>query len=333
MNLATFLVACCCLTVAIATNADVNLRSRAELELEGGQVFRPQLNDPSLFSNRLGNTNQVQDDGTVVLKDTTKIQGRNDIKQIRRAQPTHTHEVIFAIKQANLEIIHEKLMEISNPDSVNYGRHLTRDEVGELTSSPESTIAVHDYLRRIGASIVYETPFGEYIRATAPVSIWETEFATEFYEFELKERPGLVLHRAHSYSLPQQLSEHVLSVLNTVEFDAQNQKVHFEHSQPVSNGRTIPKSVTPALINTAYGITSNQGSTQSTQAVYETIGQKMSSVDLTAFQKYFSIPVQPISSVIGGNYVSGIACPTSDINNCAEATLDVRLLTHYLLFH
>jgi len=59
--------------------------------------------------------------------------------------------------------------------------------------------------------------------------------------------------------------------------------------------------------------------------VYETIGQTFSPSDLTLFQKQFSLPLEPVSHVIGG-HSDNHACATAHGNNCIEANLDVQYL-------
>jgi diaminopimelate epimerase len=45
------------------------------------------------------------------------------------AQET-SHKMIFAIKQ-NTRLIDDMLLDVSDPRSLNYGQHLTREQVGQ----------------------------------------------------------------------------------------------------------------------------------------------------------------------------------------------------------
>jgi Pro-kumamolisin, activation domain len=51
-----------------------------------------------------------------------------------RAIQETTHKLIFAIKQ-NTDSLDSILDDVSNPRSLNYGRHLTRDQVSQLDNS------------------------------------------------------------------------------------------------------------------------------------------------------------------------------------------------------
>ena len=54
----------------------------------------------------------------------------NDFLIAGHAAQESTHKMIFAIKQ-NTELIDSMLLDVSDPRSLNYGQHLTRDQVGQ----------------------------------------------------------------------------------------------------------------------------------------------------------------------------------------------------------
>ena len=59
--------------------------------------------------------------------------------------------LVFAIPQRNLQEAHDRLMAVSHPSSPTYGQHLSFEEVGALTSNPESCARVEgmpQYLRK-----------------------------------------------------------------------------------------------------------------------------------------------------------------------------------------
>ena len=61
------------------------------------------------------------------------LSSRTDIIKQRRVHQDFSHEVIFAIKQKNMDKLTSILHDISNPYSPNYGQHWTRDEVVDLS--------------------------------------------------------------------------------------------------------------------------------------------------------------------------------------------------------
>jgi len=62
---------------------------------------------------------------------------------------------------------------------------------------------------------------------------------------------------------------------------------------------------------------------KATQAVFESLGQSFLPSDLAQFEQMFNIPPNPIIKIIGANNPADCA---ADINNCAEASLDVQYI-------
>jgi len=127
--------------------------------------------------------------------------------------------------------------------------------------------------------------------------------------------------RALEYSIPSELSEHVEGVFNTVQLP----NVDTIRPTPVRQGKLRKAgSITPALLNTYYHVTSNTGNTLASQSVFESLEQYYSPNDLAQFESQYNIPSQPVAYDIGG-YQSDEIC-VSDPNSCAEANLDVQYL-------
>eukprot|EP00598_Pedospumella_elongata_P007545 CAMPEP_0184969134 /NCGR_PEP_ID=MMETSP1098-20130426/1976_1 /TAXON_ID=89044 /ORGANISM="Spumella elongata, Strain CCAP 955/1" /LENGTH=558 /DNA_ID=CAMNT_0027490869 /DNA_START=52 /DNA_END=1728 /DNA_ORIENTATION=+ len=247
------------------------------------------------------------------------LDARDDLSQSGYPLASAEHEVVFAVNQKNIDQLEKILFEVSDPKHEKYGKFLNRQEVANLTSNAVGTQSVSNFLNKNGIRIVKSTPHGEYITASAPVSQWERLFATTFYTFNQRDAKKPVT-RAHHYSIPSELADHVSAVFNTVQLPprvpakkALSQKVEGKAG-----------SITPALLNSYYDITSNKGSPKVSQAVFESLGQYYSPSDLSLFEKTYNIPQQDIAVDIGG-YVSDSEC-VADANNCIEANLDVQYL-------
>jgi tripeptidyl-peptidase-1 len=140
------------------------------------------------------------------------------IKKVQTDSSTEI-ELVFAIQQKNLEEIEKILNDVSDPKSSNYGKHLTKQEVDELTVNREGHALVLEYLNNINALIVSSNP--NYITTTASASIWNNALSTTFYEYENINPNQLQLktvNRCEQYSLPENIIKQVSSVLNTVQF-------------------------------------------------------------------------------------------------------------------
>lgn len=248
---------------------------------------------------------------SLVFKESSKAALRGDIKQLSRASPEYIHDVVFAIKQNNLDVIETILLEVSTPNHEKFGKHLTREEVYHLTKNSEAEKEVEKYLRENGAEIVKKTPYGEYIVARGPISLWEKLFNSNFYLYE-KIESGQRFVRAHEYSIDSQLDAHISTVLQTVQLPARYNKQFIKEVKVGATGQ-----ITPQVINSYYNVTTNNGLNLGSQAVFESLGQYYSPADLSQFQQTYSLPVEPIAQDIGG-YSSDSQCKTN-ANNCAEA--------------
>jgi subtilase family serine protease len=156
----------------------------------------------------------------VFKENVAGLDKRSDISKQSVISPNYIHEVIFAIKQKNMDELTRILHDVSNPSSPNYGHHLTKKEVSSVTSNPTSRDAVISYLQLSGAKVTAISLDSEYITASAPVSLWNELFHTEFFQYLQTElRSGKInkLIRAEKYWIPKTLESHVESVLNTIQ--------------------------------------------------------------------------------------------------------------------
>lgn len=247
---------------------------------------------------------------------------RDDFVRKEAADETAIHEVIIAVKQMNLDAIEKTLFEVSDPTNPKYGKYLTRAQVGALTENREAVAQIQSFLTTNGATIIKTTPFGEYITAKAPIAVWQHLLSTKFYSFEHIEQKTAVL-RSMDYSVPMDISMHVEAIFNTVQLPPRRA---FSVAFPSLNSTMTADvaTITPAKLNSFYHIPSNKGNTLASQSLYESLEQYYSPNDLTAFQKRFNLPVEPVAADIGG-YVSDQKC-IDDGNNCAEANLDVQYI-------
>ena len=264
----------------------------------------------------------VRKAATMIHMETSKYESRDDFIKLGSADDEQMHEVVFAVKQRNVDKLHDMLMEVSTPKSAKFGQFLSRAEVGNLTANTDATEFLTSYLKDSGAQIVKTTPYGEYISAVAPVGAWEKMFATTFYYFQHAQNAFVPITRAVHYSIPAVLADHVSAVFNTVQMPPRvspKKLMRLKSDAPEKAG-----SITPAVLNSYYDITSNTGSTLASQSVFESLGQYYSPSDLSEFETNYDIPQQAIAEDIGG-YESDAEC-TEDANNCIEANLDVQYL-------
>jgi tripeptidyl-peptidase-1 len=160
---------------------------------------------------------------THVFKRRITGHSRLGIAKRSRVSPEINHEVIFVMKQRNMEELKRILYDVSDPYSINYGKHKTRQQVANLTANPISHDYLVSFLTSIGATVVSETLSGEYIKANAPIRLWEEMFQTEFFTFHRTQDADHIdaFVRAEYYYLPASLDSHVQCVFNTVQMPLQ----------------------------------------------------------------------------------------------------------------
>ena len=133
--------------------------------------------------------------------------------------PSTTHEILFSIKQNNVEDLSNILNMVSDPSSKYYGKFLTQQEIASMTANPDGTAAVKSFLMSNGVTDITESMNGELITARAPVSIWESILSTKFsYYKPLSESSGSgSVIRTNQYFLPEDIAPNIVSVWDTVQ--------------------------------------------------------------------------------------------------------------------
>jgi subtilase family serine protease len=141
------------------------------------------------------------------------------------------HSVSFHLTGLNADVLEKRLQESSNPKSPSYGKHMTRDEVRELTTDFEGLTKVEQFLHDLNEQMVAEGS-GEIkvtkktdssITAEASIGTWERAFNTTFYRVKHAHGDGTseMINRARRYFLPEELARHVRTVMGTVQMPVQ----------------------------------------------------------------------------------------------------------------
>jgi hypothetical protein len=98
-------------------------------------------------------------------KEFAKITGRDDISKFHRAPRNLRHTVVFNSKFKNTELMESILLDISDPHSENYGKHLSQDEIASLTVNPVAIQEIHKYLKFKGIEVTRSSRNNQYITA------------------------------------------------------------------------------------------------------------------------------------------------------------------------
>ncbi|TBU25604.1 subtilisin-like protein [Dichomitus squalens] len=115
--------------------------------------------------------------------------------------------------------LYATLLDVSDPSSSNYGRHLTRDEVAQLSSpDPESVKAITDWLGRYGITPEQRSHSGDTLSIVVSSARADALLAANFTAYT-HSMTNTTIIRTLSYSLPAYLHDHIAFVYPTTQFD------------------------------------------------------------------------------------------------------------------
>lgn len=226
--------------------------------------------------------------------------------------------------------------DVSDPESVNYSQHMTREQVVELTSNPESSTAVRAYLVANGASIESVTLGDEFVTAHAPISLWDRLFNTRFHIFQQMHLNGDVteLVRAEEYWISKEIHSHVLCAMNTVEIpmihkwgrsDVLEANITKRRKFGDAPGELHEQLITPARLRNYYNMSNSKGNSLSTQVVFAGNYGYFSPLRLRWFQGNVSIqPYQTATIEVNDGFATDDR--SIDGGRFSEGNLDMQYI-------
>lgn len=287
-----------------------------------------------------------------ILKDSIDHSHRKDFQKLFRSNQDHNHKVIFAIKQNGIDKLEDILYDVSTVESANYGKHKSFEEVGEIIQNEIGTRSVVDWLKLNHVTIQSVTAYGEYVTCVAKIEVWEKLLRTMFYTYKnWDDRPNSLVtsdednvHRATSYSLPDDIIDHVHSIINVIDLPPRTTvkgKIESidlpetpEHASSYQRDidllatatiRRFPSSfATPSTLQSMYNIDRFPTTGLGSQGVYETLSQTFLPSDISAFQYNFGITDDPVDNFIGP-FPNNSVCSVS-LSSCSEATMDIQYM-------
>lgn len=133
--------------------------------------------------------------------------------------------VRIALKQRNLDNLHDYLVQVSDPASPNYGQHWTPEQIRTtLAPSPDTLKAVTDWLHGSGIDrnrMDQNSGSGGWIRFDATVEEAEALFQTQYHSWTYPQANDGASHPsvAEAYSLPSHIRPHIDFITPTLHFD------------------------------------------------------------------------------------------------------------------
>ena len=284
--------------------------------------------------------NGAKDHLHIFREASSSLSSSTGIVKGHRLLSTDTHELVFVVQQKNMVELTQILHDVSDPTSLNYGNHLTRQEVIDLTSNPHSHDEVVAYLTDAGAVVVEEQLSVGLITARGEIGLWERMLNTEFYSYSFRRDPvetkthdDRKFTRTDKYFVPSCLDGHVASVLNTIDAPVLNMRRMPQSPLRVADITTssrfsktsalIQGYVTPQLIANAYDIDDNTGHPRATQAALGGWGNYFCPDDLKLYQNLLGLPIKAVNQSTGSRSTEW--CLESG-DKCAEGNLDIQTM-------
>jgi len=184
-----------------------------------------------------------------------------------RAPADASVKFTVALKQQNLDKLDSLFWDVSDPNSLNYGKYLSSEEVMALTAASEETMsAALSFLSGVPCK-----DFKDALMCEATVGVLEELFATKFYT--MTHTSGKVIHRhLGEVSIPSDLAAHVEFVSGLGSFPVPKRESHVTKLQ---EGVDITPDyvVVPETLTKFYSLQGAKGSAASTQGVGEFQGE------------------------------------------------------------
>ena len=203
---------------------------------------------------------------------------------------------MFAVKQQNLQLLHDTLMDVSTPTSPKYGQHLSNERVQALTApKPADLATVRSFLSSRGHSVRAATPNSDVLSVEVTIEEAEALLSAKYHQYK-HARTGATVHRAlHGYHLPEAVAKAIDLVAPTDHLPGTrllNTSQMLVERQAGSQGsrNNVPKSLR-TLYSIGEGVTGKAKGNK--QAVTAFLNQEYSASDLKSFWD---------------SYCSGITC-------------------------
>ncbi|KAI3322798.1 subtilisin-like protein [Xylariaceae sp. AK1471] len=231
----------------------------------------------------------------------------------------------FALKQSNLERAEEYMRDVSHPESKNFGRFWTPQEVIKTFAPSEE--AVEDtvqWLLQMGVDSKRIAPSAgrNWIKVNSTVAEAEKLLDTTYSVYRDDERTSLVA--CEEYAVPASIRQHIDFVSPTIQFDprmgttvrriakreAMRPKVKaMEVASDPLGLENCSESTTPACLRAIYGLPEEGESVEgNSYGIVEFAPQSYNQVDLDGFFSIYTTNVPnntaPIFDGIDGGYLS-----------------------------
>ncbi|KAJ8288769.1 hypothetical protein COCON_G00014280 [Conger conger] len=216
-----------------------------------------------------------------------------------RLAPSDRVELTFALRQQNVDRLRELLKLVSDPDSPQYGKFLSLEEVASLVRPSQLTQkVVQNWLQSHGVKDCQSVATEDFLQCEMTAHMAETLLpGSEFHRYLNGQRS--LVRSPSRYSVDEEVSKHLDFVGGMHRFPPSMQAV----SRAWANGKQreagFHLGVTPKVLRTRYNLTATDvGSAENnSQAVAQFLEQFYHPADLSEFMSLFGGGFKHMSKV------------------------------------
>ncbi|KAJ6086305.1 hypothetical protein N7486_010586 [Penicillium sp. IBT 16267x] len=256
--------------------------------------------------------------------------------------------VRIGLTQSNLDYGHDLLMEMSNPSSSRYGKHMSESEVHDLFApGDESVDTVRSWLESFGIAKnrISQSVNKQWIQFDASTDELEKLLHTEYYIYSHADT-GRSHVACREYSVPHSVQDHIdyitpgitLREVTSVGITSNKIQKRSNGLLPILEPILIPieeilndvlqfcdLAITPQCIKEMYNITAGTTATKGNElGIFESIGDVYAQEDLNLFFTTLANDI-PSGTHPALKAIDGAQAPTSLLNAGAESDLDFQI--------
>jgi tripeptidyl-peptidase-1 len=243
----------------------------------------------------------------------------------------------FALKHDSYKVaqFEQLFLDISNPQSENFGKWLSTDEIVEkLAPEERNVVLVQEFLESFGVTNFVLNNHKDIIRTEISAALAEKMFQTVMHKFTHADSTATIVRVIQPYSLPQDLSEVVSFVDDLIRFPRLNKPklIPVEENSEVaasttwtSCGSGYSAYTNPGVLQSRYGYpTLTTSATGNSVAVVEFQDEYYDTTDLTTFSSTCSVGPITVTTDIGTNVAT--YCTSGVLSRCVESLLDIEYI-------
>eukprot|EP01084_Bolivina_argentea_P261446 441808_1 len=222
--------------------------------------------------------------------------------KIERTNPNNSIELLFALKQQNVNVLINTLLNVSNPLHSKYGQYLSNTDIHEMIKPSHSTInVIQQWLLSFDIeqhNINNKTINGDFLTALTTVETAQNILNCTYYNYyNIKIGTQYIISRLDThcnYDIPSYISHHLDFISPTKRFPAIKNINHSNHS----NYSRPYQIVTPPFIEQLYQINNTTAqSPLNKQGIASFLDEYFTDSDVSAFWNKYDITTDNLNLI------------------------------------